>query len=152
MLRAARLRALEDAPYAFASTAAEEAQNPDAWWQAGVERLAWFVSEEGDVVVGLAAGLPPEEDGCPEVVSMWVDAGCRGTGVAEQLLSAVIDWARGIGAQEVSLGVADGNRRALRFYERAGFRLTGSSEPLRSRPTVCTYEMRLPLRDRSGRS
>lgn len=148
-LRAARLHALEDAPYAFASTAAEEAENPDEWWQASTEGLAWFVGEDGAEVVGLVALLPPGESECPEIISMWVHWRYRGSGVAEQLLAAVLDWARGSGAAEVSLGVADGNARALRFYERAGFRLTGASEPLRSRPAVCTHEMRRPLQDRS---
>lgn len=145
VLRAARLHALEDAPHAFGSTLAEEAENPEEWWRASTEGLAWFVSEEGGDVVGLAAGLPLGEFDCPEVISMWVDGRHRGAGVADQLLAAVLDWARNTGAPEVRLGVADGNERALRFYQRAGFRLTGASEPLRSRPAACTHEMRLPL-------
>jgi len=152
VLRAARLRALGDAPYAFGSTVAEEEQHPETWWLASAEHLAWFVSEEDGDVVGLVAGYPPEESECAEIISMWVDAGHRGSGVAEQLLAEVLDWARGTGAEEVTLGVADGNGRALRFYQRAGFQLTGESEPLRSRPTVCTYEMRLLLQERRSRS
>lgn len=157
LLRAARLRALQDAPSAFGSTFEEEATRTDDWWQASTSTLAWFVAEDRDPtgeagtgergsVVGLAAGWPgPEPGGCPEVISMWVAERWRGTGVADELLRAVIDWAAAQGAPALCLGVADGNDRARRFYERAGFRVTGNSEPLRSRPAVCTWEMRLPL-------
>ena len=161
LLRAIRLRALEDAPSAFASSFEEESARPDAWWTASTSTLAWFVAEapgtggggvETDgAVVGLAAGWPgPEPGGCPEVVSMWVAGPWRGTGVADQLLAAVIGWAVSEGAPALCLAVADGNERARRFYERAGFRATGNSEPLRSRPAVCTWEMRLTLAGAPG--
>ena len=160
LLRATRLRALRDTPLAFGSSFDEESPRPDGWWQASASGLAWFVAEEDSAaagapeepsgrtgpVVGLAAGWPgPEPGGCPEVISMWVADRWRGTGVADRLLEAVIDWAVSIGAPALCLGVADGNDRARRFYERAGFRATGNSEPLRSRPAVCTWEMRLSL-------
>ena len=147
-MRATRLRALRDAPFAFASSVEEESTRPDDWWAASTSTLEWFVGEvEGDEwAVGLAAGWPgPEPGGCPEVISMWVADRFRGTGLADGLLAAVIDWAVAEGAPALCLGVADGNERARRFYERAGFSVTGNSEPLRSRPTVCTWEMRLSL-------
>lgn len=156
LLRTVRLRALRDAPLAFGSSFEEESTRPDDWWMASTSTLAWFVAEaDGDAegagpsdhgAVGLAAGWPgTEPGGCPEVISMWVAGPWRGRGVADALLSAVIDWAASTGAPALCLAVADGNDRARRFYERAGFRATGHSEPLRSRPAVCTWEMRLSL-------
>jgi ribosomal protein S18 acetylase RimI-like enzyme len=145
ILRQVRLHALQDAPDTFGSSFAEEDERPDTWWQASIERLAWFVAEDHGVVVGLVAGLPTGERPCPEVISMWVDPRHRGSSVATQLLDAVLDWARAAGAPEVALGVAEDNDRARRFYERAGFRPTGAGEPLRSRPTVRTLGMRLRL-------
>jgi len=139
LLRQVRLRALEDAPYAFGSTFSEESEHSDDWWMKSVRNLAWFVADEHDgEPVGLAAGIPPGEEwnphDCPEIISMWVQPSHRGTGVAVALLKAVISWAASEGASEVSLGVADGNEQARRFYERAGFIPTGASQPLRRKP------------------
>ncbi|MHB8438085.1 MAG: GNAT family N-acetyltransferase [Acidimicrobiales bacterium] len=146
LLRAVRLHALQDAPFAFGSSFGEEADQPDDWWVAGYEHLAWFVAEDEGNVVGLVGGLAAEDEGSrPEIISMWVDGDHRATHVAIQLLEAVLDWARSSGYDEIVLAVAADNDRARRFYERAGFRLTGSSEPLRSRPSQCTQEMVLEL-------
>lgn len=142
-LRAVRLRALEDSPDAFASSLAEETVRPDDWWVEGTRRLAWFVAEHDGEVVGLVAGMPLEDT--PEVISMWVDPRHRGTGIADDLLAAVVAWARAEGAKALCLAVAQDNHRARRFYERAGFSSTRPGAVLRSRPEVCTTEMRLPL-------
>ncbi|HLX87669.1 MAG TPA: GNAT family N-acetyltransferase [Acidimicrobiales bacterium] len=139
--RAVRLRALADSPEAFHSTHEEELQRPDEWWIAGANRLAWFVAEEGDEVVGVAAGMPGDDG--PELISMWVDPGQRGTGAGRALTDAVVGWARSGGASGLCLAVAEGNDRARRLYERAGFVVLGPGEALRSRPEVCTTEMRL---------
>ncbi|MDE3086327.1 MAG: GNAT family N-acetyltransferase [Acidobacteriota bacterium] len=161
LLRTVRLHALRDAPLAFGSSFEDEVTRPDDWWTASTSTLAWFVAEAdggeggggaGELgAVGLAAGWPgTEPGGCPEVISMWVAGSWRGRGVADELLAAVIGWAVTTGAPALCLAVADGNDRARRFYERAGFRSTGRSEPLRSRPAVCTWEMRLALTGDAG--
>jgi len=142
-IRSVRLQALRESPDAFASSVDEELARPDDWWIDGATRLAWFVAEVGDEVVGVVAGLPTPEG--PEVISMWVEPGHRGTDVADRLLQAVVDWAREEGWGSLCLAVAGGNDRARRFYERAGFTVVGPGEPLRSRPEVCTTEMRLVL-------
>ena len=94
-------------------------------------------------MIGVVAGLPTPEG--PEVISMWVAREHRGTAAASALLAAVIAWAEETGADRLCLAVASGNDRARRFYERAGFVETGPGEALRSRPEVCTIEMRLQL-------
>ena len=140
------MRALQQSPAAFASSYAEEADRPESWWVDGMTRLAWFVAEDDGQIVGLVAGMPLDGDRS-EVISMWVDPAHRGTGIADGLLGAVVAWAEAEGATGLCLAVAEDNPRARHFYERAGFFPSGPGESLRSRPDVCTTEMRLELRE-----
>lgn len=138
------MRALRDAPSAFASTFEEESERPDTWWICSIGDLAWFVFEHSDEVVGLAGGLAAGTGGeCPELISMWVDRRYRGTRAAEALLSAVLEWAASKGSRQLSAWVSHGNERARRFYERAGFVSTGLREPLPNRPEIVAEELRV---------
>ena len=145
-VRAVRLRALKDAPYAFASTYEREADFDDAAWE---QRLtsgsATFVARMGGATVGTCVGLPPS-DGATELVAMWVDSVARGSGVAAELVEAVHAWAVEQRAERVHLWVAGTNERAVRFYERIGFVHTGERQPLPSDPTVPEFGMVRPIR------
>jgi GNAT superfamily N-acetyltransferase len=68
----------------------------------------------------------------------WID---RGSGVAAELVEAVLGWAADCGARTIALWVTKGNVRAQRFYERMGFTLTGDTQPLPSDP--CKDELRM---------
>lgn len=145
-LRRVRLRALREEPSAFASTFEDESRNPDSWWKRSVEVVAWFVFDENDEPVGLAGGLTSGRDQrFPELISMWVDDAHRRTQVAGALLCAVSEWARSAGADRLSAWVSQGNVRARRFYERAGFVATGSREPIRNGSELQAEELRLIL-------
>ena len=141
--RAVRLRALQESADAFASSYGEEVDRPDDWWVSGMSRLAWFVAEQDGEVVGVVAGMPVGDS--PEVMSMWVEPEHRGSAVAQDLLAGVVAWAEAQGAVALCLAVAQDNHIARRFYERAGFVPRGPGEALRSRPEVCTTEMRRTL-------
>lgn len=136
-LKEVRLRALADAPGAFASTLArEEAFGDDEWrrWLAqGATFVAWADDQPVGVVTAFAEPDPPEQS---HLVGMWVAPEQRGTSTADRLVQAVLDWAAGGGATSVVLWVVDGNDRARRFYERMGFRPTGRRQPLPSNPAV----------------
>jgi RimJ/RimL family protein N-acetyltransferase len=145
-VRATRLRALADAPYAFASTLAREAAFDSREWRRMVGGGDWFLAWVGDQPIGIAAGVA--DDHLPEerhLVAMWVSAAHRGSTAATQLVEAVCDWARAQGAGAVTLWVADGNLRARRFYERLGFRSTGRRQPLPSAPEVGEEQLRREL-------
>ena len=89
----------------------------------------------------MVAGLRDEAD--PAVVhlmAMWVHPMTRGSGGADQLVEAVIAWARSEGAKLVRLKVIQGNNRARGFYERMGFRPTGQ-EDLRQRDARIEVQM-----------
>jgi ribosomal protein S18 acetylase RimI-like enzyme len=148
-LRRLRLRALADAPDAFASTLAAELAFPDDVWRrrAGADPgSATFIASDGGADIGLArifAELDPP--GRTHLVSMWVDAGHRRRGVARALIDRAIRWATERHADEVILWVADQNAAARRLYERIGFRPTGERQPLPSDPALGESLMRLPL-------
>jgi GNAT superfamily N-acetyltransferase len=151
VLRDLRLRALQDAPDAFASTYAAEADRPQAEWdgraQAGASGPDRFtgLALDGETAVGLVGGFRNEEDGHHadiDLVSMWVAPSHRGTGVAALLVDAVLEWACDEAqAQVVGLWVTRGNGAAQRFYERLGFVETGDVQPLPSDP--CKDEVRM---------
>ena len=143
LLKRVRLAALLDTPTAFAKTHAEEStytddewENRAAAWAAG-DGGATFFAEAGGSVVGLVGTHRP---GPAELVSMWVEPESRGSGVAEALVDAVVEWA---GADTLELWVTHGNDRAIAFYRRCGFVETDDVQPLPSDP--CKNEIRMRL-------
>jgi ribosomal protein S18 acetylase RimI-like enzyme len=148
-LRDMRLRALADAPDAFATTHAEAMTRPDDWWRDWAQRsaesdtqamvLAW----NDDEPVGLA-GVFVLDDGAWCVISMWVDPSARGRGIGRALLDAVVAWARGQDpGRAIKLGVTDGNNAARALYESYGFRDNGVSEPLRATSKLLVRHLEL---------
>ena len=147
VLRDVRVRALLDAPSAFASTHAREVAFGEAEWRARIDGGPWWLAREGNDPVGLVAGYRTDEDGdVAHLVAMWVRPASRGTGAATALVEAVCAWAAGEGRRAVSLWVADGNDRARRFYERLGFTGTGERQPLPSNPRIGEERMERTLR------
>lgn len=53
---------------------------------------------------------------------LCVDKAVRGAGVAKALFEAVAVYAKEIGCDSLTLNVWNGNDRALRFYEKCGFK------------------------------
>jgi pimeloyl-ACP methyl ester carboxylesterase/GNAT superfamily N-acetyltransferase len=152
-LRDLRLRALADAPEAFASTLEAELALPAEEWRrraAGGPASARFIAREGDAEVGLAAIFAePAVPGRMHLVSMWVDPRHRRRGVARALVDQALRWAAERQAREVILWVVDHNTAARNLYERAGFRPTGERQPLPSNPELTESMLRLHL-ERSG--
>lgn len=159
-LRDVRLRALADAPSAFGSTLAREAAFPDDVWREraaqGRTLLARTAPDGGPPddggpagndrspgpVVGIAAVVPsPDDATVAELVSVWVEPGARGSGVAASLLARAEDLAAGLGARTLALWVTATNAPALRLYERAGFAPTGETQPLPSDPRLVELRM-----------
>jgi GNAT superfamily N-acetyltransferase len=116
-----RLKALQDAPYAFGSTYEVEATRRDDEWAdrvasaaAGAQRAMFLAFHDGSCV-GLAGGVEDDLGADRQLVSMWVAPTHRGTGIAAGLVEAVLAWARDGGARTVALWVTRGNDRAQRF-------------------------------------
>jgi len=129
ILREVRLQALSDAPVAFGSTFEREIARPTEDWQRWMSLGVIFFLYGPAGVQGMVAGQRDETD--PAVVhlmAMWVHPKTRGSGGADELVAAVVAWARTEGAKVVRLKVIQGNDRARCFYERIGFRTTGRQE------------------------
>jgi RimJ/RimL family protein N-acetyltransferase len=123
LLRDVRLRALTEDPDAFLATHAQESRFADEQWQARAAQSngASFVVEGPNGADGLVTGIVAVDPETVVLVGMWVAPGLRGSGVAGELVSRVVDWARERGAARVCLSVEKHNQRAARLYEHCGF-------------------------------
>ncbi|HEY2957080.1 MAG TPA: GNAT family N-acetyltransferase [Actinomycetota bacterium] len=148
-LRELRLRALADAPDAFASTLEKEAALPkEVWrqWAEGGPASVDFIASEGGADIGMAAIFAvADAPGRVHLVGMWVDPRHRRRRVARALVAEAVRWAQERQASEVILWVADHNSPARTLYERIGFRPTGERQPLPSNPALSESLLRLPL-------
>ncbi|HEY1329884.1 MAG TPA: GNAT family N-acetyltransferase [Actinomycetota bacterium] len=141
-LRDVRLRALADAPYAFASRLDVEREHPDQYWRdraagrSGAPGVTFLAIADGraDGLVGMF--VEPDQPGAGHLVAMWVDPAVRRTGLGRLLVERAIGWARERGLREVHLWVADGNDAAAALYRANGFAPTGRRQPLPSDPSV----------------
>jgi GNAT superfamily N-acetyltransferase len=148
VLRDLRLRALSDAPSAFASTYETERLLTDDQWRerltrAGRVSLIAFV---GDQPVGIAGGFVADA-GYAEVVSMWVVPAARGRGVGDALVAEALRWAGEQNVPEARLWVTRRNDVAERLYVRHGFERNGDVRPLPSNPCADEIGMRVALTD-----
>jgi GNAT superfamily N-acetyltransferase len=145
--KSVRLRALQDAPYAFGSTYKRESEFSDAEWLARVDKWngksgVGFLATEGDVPCGIAGSFLDENDATRAVlVSMWTAPTHRTRGIGRLLVNAVLDWANSRGACTLLLMVTGTNEGAMRFYERLGFAKTGRSEPHSNDLQIVEHEM-----------
>ncbi len=77
----------------------------------------------------LRRGSPPDCVRASAAIELWrfyVDTPAIGRGVAQRLMAAVEETARGVGAQTLWLGVWEHNARAIAFYHKCGFHFVGS--------------------------
>jgi GNAT superfamily N-acetyltransferase len=139
-LRELRLRALEEASYAFATTfeeaSARSAEYWETWTRKPVDEQVTIVAVDGERWVGMASGWLAEEiPGRAWLAQLWVDPGVRRAGLGLRLIEAVADWARQRGMFLLELSVTTNNPAAAALYARAGFVETGRRRPLPSDPS-----------------
>lgn len=151
-LREVRLRASRSDPDAFGSSYGREIGRPSEAWDTRAQESSVgshhcvFVAETQSGFVGMAgAHTRDEEPLVRQLYGMWVAPEARSIGVGTQLIEAIIQWATEAAAQELRLGVVDGNQPARRLFERTGFVPTGHAQPLASNPSLTEIMMRLPI-------
>ncbi|HWK91844.1 MAG TPA: GNAT family N-acetyltransferase [Luteimicrobium sp.] len=165
-MRDIRLEMLADTPLAYLETlASARARTDDEWRERARQHtlpgslvLGAVPDDPGPSAPGSGAtesGSPAwvgtmsgyrRPDGVPCLAAVYVAPAHRGTDLPRRLLADVVAWARDdVGADRLLLEVHEHNPRARRFYERAGFVLTGGWTPYRLDPSTRDLEMALPL-------
>jgi ribosomal protein S18 acetylase RimI-like enzyme len=151
IFKAIRLRALEDAPYAFGSTLAREMAFSDEDWQArlarwnGVAGVGYLAVDAADPCGVAGAIVDPAKPARAQLVSVWTAPTHRRLGVGRKLTQEVLAWAQSRGIGELSLKVTEINAAAIGLYEQLGFTRTGRVEPFANDPTLLEYEMTRPV-------
>jgi GNAT superfamily N-acetyltransferase len=147
-LRELRLRALKDAPDAFAETYEVVQHEPPSYWQSfadaseAANESANFVAVDDERWVGMgAAFLYDDAPDSAGFAAMWVDPSVRGNGVGRDILDALAGWARSRGATRARIWHTEGNAAAEHLYRDWGFEPTGIRHPRKSDPATHWVEM-----------
>lgn len=94
--------------------------------------LTYLIAEVDGYPAGFAMIGLPRSDSCAkferpvELFRFYVDKSWHGKGVAQPMMKACEDIARSLGGETICLSVWLENPRAIRFYEKSGFRREGT--------------------------
>ncbi|WP_035427498.1 MULTISPECIES: GNAT family N-acetyltransferase [Sediminibacillus] len=80
----------------------------------------WFVAmEEGNVIGAAGGGMTEEKEA--EIYVLYLDPERRNEGIGTMLLEAVTEQQKQLGAIKQWVSVAEGNQKAIPFYEARSF-------------------------------
>lgn len=152
LFRDLRLQALANAPNSFGETLEQAEAQPNSYWQKLTESVTkpdghiMFLAEQLEQVVGFAFGLRDRQDSkVGHLGGMWVNPNFRSQGVGYGLVEAIIAWGHQLKQERLELWVTEGNRDAIRLYERVGFIDTSKRDILPSNPSLQIIQMALQL-------
>jgi RimJ/RimL family protein N-acetyltransferase len=126
-LRDLRREALLKHPTAFSADPDIESKLTLEDWRLRLSSRAWFGGKRDGVLCGMIAysiEASKKTRHTAFVGSMYVRESERGGGLADALMAAFLEHAAQ-NVEQVMLNVEAGNARAIRFYERHGFRTVG---------------------------
>lgn len=142
-LRELRLRALNDAPYAFGAEYEKEKEKPTEYWQEYLNKSNWCFAVDHGEDIGLLAVDRADSDRGSDcwLSSWWLDKNYRGKGVPSLMLDWLDKLCNEKGWSKQGLGVWPENERAIAAYLKLGFSKGPAPLPSRSRPD----KMYLPM-------
>ena len=131
--REARLACLKNAPQYFGSTYEEEVLNPKFMFETFIEDESpdhvMFGAFDDDRLIGITGFNRMARQRAMhrgELVQVYVDPNYRGQNIGEKLIRFVLEDAFGLdGIEQIQLSVIAGNDRAIRLYEKLGFKTFG---------------------------
>jgi GNAT superfamily N-acetyltransferase len=98
-----------------------------------------LVADQGGRVVGYSYVGPGDDPEIGDLYALFVHPDVLGTGVAQRLLDESLSVLRGFGYQIMLLWVLEGNDRAIRFYEKSGWRHDGTRRVSSRGPASLRY-------------
>jgi len=128
VFRQIRLEALEKEPNAFASVYEDWERLPDAEWRKRMT-IPIFVAFVGSRPIGLMALKQSQQSKMRHrsaLTMVYVNEYFRGAGLATALLDNLMEHAKDNGIRQIELGVRADRATAIRFYQRAGFKVIGT--------------------------
>jgi len=142
-LRKIRLRALQDAPYAFGAEFKVESEKPIEYWQNYLDCSDWCIAvSNGEDVGVLAVDLADADRGSDcWLSSWWIEESIRGQGIPKLMLEWLDNLCQSKGWKKQGLGVWPENERAIAAYLKLGFIKGENPLQSRSRPE----KMYLPM-------
>lgn len=130
LYRDIRLEALRMHPEAFSSSFEQESAQPLSSFEQRLTANTVFAGFLGHVVLGVAGFMPESSIKRAHKGHLWgmyVRPAARGTGLARQLVEAVLTFAQDR-VELVQLSVVSGNVPAHRLYQSLGFTPFGLEE------------------------
>jgi GNAT superfamily N-acetyltransferase len=128
LFKQTRLRALQEAPYAFSSNYGSALLRTEESWQEQADSTAQgsdratFIAFSNAEPVGMAALYRLEDrTEVGKLLQVWVAPEHRGTDIAWGLMDAIFEWAGGNNFRTILSRVRTGNSRAQSFYIKYGF-------------------------------
>ena len=141
IIRALRISALTDAPYAFGAKLEDvlgdspDKFDDDAFRHSGSDISTSFLAFATAQPVGMIGAFFEQPSRRAFICSLWIQPSYRGGVVGRDLLGSAVTWLVERGANECYAWVADANVRAIKFYKKLGFLNTGTSQALPSNPS-----------------
>lgn len=134
-VRDLRLRAIAHDPQAFGSSYEKQSALSDEGWLAQFSQSQgesptrlFAIARTPDRALGMiGAFADPKEPAAWNLTAVYLEPELRGQGVADRLMTSILDQVRAEGARRVHLAVNSEQVGAIRLYERFGFAETGRS-------------------------
>lgn len=126
-LRALRLEALDQHPDCFCADPDLVKALTDEQWTQALQIGTWFGVRQDGALVAIAAFTRPQSKKIAhtgELSAMYVRTEARGSGIADTLVRKIIERAVSE-VDQIKLTVNADNARAVKLYERHGFRIVG---------------------------
>ena len=126
-LRAVRLEGLKLHPEAFSRDYEQDEKRAVDEWRGRLATGVWFGGFVDGALSGIVAFAPGDSTKTAhtgKLGGMYVREAARSTGLAAAIFEAVIDHATSL-VEQLELTVNADNSRAIKFYERHGFRVVG---------------------------
>jgi ribosomal protein S18 acetylase RimI-like enzyme len=134
ILQEAIRKSVSTSPEAFLKTVTDVDGTSIDNWEKEIASSTWVVIERGEKVVGIAVARQPRHDMDHDVdpntarfiESVWIDPALRGHGMSERLIRFLfeVECEKNPDIRQFLLWVFDKNDRAIRLYERMGFKDT----------------------------